>query len=111
MNSSTIRLHLTNLFPILLGTAIYAFGLHYFIIPNRLMECGLTGVALLLNYAVDLRPSVTTLALNIPLFILGWKLIGRSGMAYTIFGTFSLSFFLWIMELLIEQEWVMPFRS
>ena len=33
---------------------MYAFGLHYFIIPNQLMEGGVTGIAILLNYAFGL---------------------------------------------------------
>ena len=43
---------------VMLGTAVYAFGLHYFIIPNQLMEGGVTGIAILLNYAwTGLYPS------------------------------------------------------
>jgi uncharacterized membrane-anchored protein YitT (DUF2179 family) len=102
---------LRNLLLIALGTAIYAFGLHYFVISNELMEGGLTGIALLLNYALDLPPSVTTLALNIPLFIIGWRVIGGTSMAYTIFGTVSLSFFLWVMEALIRAGWIVPFTT
>ncbi len=111
MNASQLRSIIGNLIPISLGTAVYAFGLHYFIIPNRLMEGGLTGIALLLNYSLDLPPSVTSLALNIPLFLIGWRLIGRSAMLYTIAGTVLLSFFLWLMELAIKRGTIMPFYS
>ena len=111
MNTSTLRATIGNLIPIMLGTAIYAFGLHYFIIPNQLMEGGVTGVALLLNYSLELPPSVTTLALNIPLFILGWRVVGRSAMAYTIFGTVSLSAFLWVMELSMKHDLIVPFDA
>jgi uncharacterized membrane-anchored protein YitT (DUF2179 family) len=97
--------------PIMLGTAIYAFGLHYFIIPNQLMEGGITGIALLLNYALSLPPSITTLVLNIPLFILGWYVFGKTSMASTIFGTVSLSFFLWVMEIAIKHNWLNPFYT
>lgn len=100
-----------NLLIIALGTAIYAFGLHYFVISNELMEGGVTGIALLLNYALGLSPSVTTLAVNIPLFFVGWRAFGGRGMAYTIFGTVSLSFFLWVMEALIRIGWIVPFRT
>jgi uncharacterized membrane-anchored protein YitT (DUF2179 family) len=102
---------LRSLPPIVLGTAIYAFGLHYFVISNRLMEGGLTGVALLLNYVFELPPSVTTLAMNVPLFILGWRVLGREAMLLTIFGTLSLSFFLWLMERLIVYGWLNPFHT
>lgn len=96
---------------IMLGTAIYAFGLHYFVIANELMEGGITGIALLLNYIFHFPPSLTTLIINIPLFYLGLKVLGKQTMINTIVGTVSLSFFLWIMEQLIKGGWLVPFRS
>lgn len=111
MRLSEASSHVKNIVPIMVGTAIYAFGLHYFVISNELMEGGLTGVALLINYIFGLPPSLTTLCMNIPLFYLGWRILGKSSMAYTILGTLSLSFFLWIMEMLIGNGWVVPFRT
>lgn len=101
----------TQFFAIMLGTAIYAFGLHYFVISNELMEGGVTGVALLCNYVLGIPPSVSTLLINIPLFYLGWKIFGRSSMVFTIFGVVSLSVFLWVMEQLIRQQWIVPFKT
>lgn len=97
--------------PIMLGTAIYAFGLHYFVISNELMEGGITGIALLLNYIFHVPPSMTTLLINIPLFYLGWRVLGKETMYNTVIGTLSLSFFLWVMEVLIHNGWIVPFRS
>lgn len=94
--------------PIAFGTAVYAFGLHYFVIPNELMEGGVTGVALLLNYALGLPPSMTTLLINAPLFYLGLKSLGRQPMLYSIVGTLLLSLFLWMMETLIRRQWLVP---
>ncbi|PZE21925.1 YitT family protein [Paenibacillus xerothermodurans] len=96
---------------ILLGTAIYAFGLHFFVIPNQLMEGGLTGVALLLNYIFGFPPSITTLVLNVPLFVVGWKALGKEPMFFTIIGTFALSFFLWLIERFIKNGWLTPFHT
>lgn len=97
--------------PILIGTAIYAFGLQYFVIPNLLMEGGVTGIAVLLNYAAGWPLSITTLVLNIPLFLLGWRALGKFQMLYTIIGTVSLSLFLALMENLIHHGWLVPFKS
>lgn len=97
--------------PILIGTAIYAFGLHYFVLPNQLMEGGVTGIAVLLNYAAGWPLSISTLLLNIPLFFLGWKALGRGQMIYTLVGVVSLSCFLALMEQLIGLEWLVPFQS
>ncbi|UJF36165.1 YitT family protein [Paenibacillus hexagrammi] len=102
---------LTQFVAIMLGTAIYAFGLHYFVISNELMEGGVTGISLLLNYVLHIPPSVSTLIINIPLFYLGWKIFGRSSMIYTIFGVISLSVFLWVMESLIRNGWIVPFTT
>jgi uncharacterized membrane-anchored protein YitT (DUF2179 family) len=95
---------------IAVGAAVYAFGLHYFIIPNAFMEGGLTGIALLLYYALDIPPSLTTLVLNLPLFYLGWRHLGKNAMVLTIIGVLALSLSLWIMEMLIKLEAVVPIR-
>lgn len=97
--------------PILIGTAIYAFGLHYFVIPNQLMEGGVTGIAVLLNYAAGFPLSISTLVLNVPLFFLGWKALGREQMLYTFIGIVSLSGFLALMELLIDRKWLIPLQT
>jgi uncharacterized membrane-anchored protein YitT (DUF2179 family) len=111
MTQESVKTKLKNLLPILLGSAIYAFGLHYFVISNELMEGGVTGVALLLNYIFGFPPSISTLAMNIPIFFLGWKILGRGSMLYTFVGTVSVSFFLWVMEWLIHAGWLVPFKT
>jgi len=93
------------------GAALYAFGLQYFILPNQLMEGGLTGVSVLLNYALGLPVSLTTIAINIPLFLIGWRRLGRESMVLTIGGTVLLSLFLWIAEQAVLRGWIVPFTT
>lgn len=100
-----------NVLGIMIGTAIYAFGLHYFVISNELMEGGLTGISLLLKYVLNVPPSISTLVFNIPLFYLGWRNFGKGPMLYTIFGVVCLSLFLWVMERLIHMGWIVPFQT
>lgn len=109
MKLHNIMTALKQIFPILVGTAIYAFGLMFFVVPNKLMEGGLTGIALLLNYVFSVKPSLSTLVLNIPLFFVGLKILGKKPMVYTILGTVSLSFFLWLIEELISMNILVPF--
>ncbi|GGD69025.1 YitT family protein [Paenibacillus nasutitermitis] len=97
--------------PIMLGTAIYAFGLHYFILPNELMEGGVTGIAILLHYAFNWPLSLSTLLLNIPLFAVGWRYLGRSQLVYSLLGTLSLSLFLALIEKMIAIGWIVPFQT
>ncbi|WP_044748074.1 YitT family protein [Bacillus alveayuensis] len=91
-------LKIKNIFFILLGAAIFAFGLVHFNMQNNLAEGGFTGITLLLYFLFHWDPSYTNLALNIPLFFIGWKLLGRNSFLYTIIGTVSLSVFLWIFQ-------------
>ncbi|MEC0181843.1 YitT family protein [Paenibacillus peoriae] len=111
MKISKIMEQLKMILPILLGTAIYAFGLLYFIIPSKLMEGGITGITLLLNYAFSISPSLSTLLLNIPLFLIGWKMLGGKQIIYTGVGIGSLTFFLWLFEKMIHFGWMGTFQT
>ncbi|GIP25622.1 membrane protein [Paenibacillus sp. J23TS9] len=111
MSSSKWFVQMKMVLPIILGAAIYAFGLLYFIIPNQLMEGGVTGVTVLLNYAFSIPPALSTLILNIPLFLLGWKILGSKQMVYTGVGIASLTFFLWLFEKMINAGWISPFQT
>ncbi|WP_042355283.1 YitT family protein [Bacillus rubiinfantis] len=83
---------------ILLGTAIMSFGLVHFNMQNKLAEGGFTGITLILYFLFNWDPSYTNLLLNIPLFLIGWKLLGRNSFYYTIIGTVGVSIFLWIFQ-------------
>jgi len=111
MGTSKLGGYMKTVLPILVGTAIYAFGLLYFIIPNQLMEGGVTGVTILLKYAFGISPSISNLLLNIPLFLLGWRILGGRQIIYTGIGIGSLSFFLWIFEKMMESGWIKTFAT
>lgn len=79
---------------IVLGTAIYGFGIVFFNIPNELAEGGITGITLILRALLSIDPAISTLFLNIPLILIGGKILGRRSLYYTILGTLGLSFWL-----------------
>ncbi|MDP4162281.1 MAG: YitT family protein [Bacillota bacterium] len=87
-----------NIFFILVGAAILSFGLVNFNMQNHLAEGGFTGITLLFYFMFKWDPSYTNLILNIPLFFVGWKLLGRKSFLYTIIGTVGVSIFLWIFQ-------------
>ncbi|MCE4047229.1 MULTISPECIES: YitT family protein [Bacillaceae] len=92
-------LKLKNIFFIVLGSAIFSFGIVHFNMQNNLAEGGFTGITLLLFARFNWDPSITNLILNVPLFFLGWKLLGRNVLIYTIIGTVSVSVFFWFFQL------------
>lgn len=91
-------MRIKNILFILLGSAIFSFGIVHFNMQNNLSEGGFTGITLLLYFLFKWDPSYTNLLLNIPLFFIGWKLLGRTSFFYTILGTVSVSIFLWIFQ-------------
>jgi uncharacterized membrane-anchored protein YitT (DUF2179 family) len=87
-----------NILFILLGSAIFAFGIVHFNIENHLAEGGFTGITLIFFAKLGINPSYTNLILNIPVFFVGWKMLGKKSFLYTVIGTVSVSIFLWIFE-------------
>ncbi|WP_010650635.1 YitT family protein [Oceanobacillus massiliensis] len=91
-------LKLKNILFILLGAAIYSFGIVHFNMQNNLGEGGFTGITLLLYFLWRWDPAITNIVLNVPLFLIGWKFLGKNTFLYTIIGTFAVSLFLRIFQ-------------
>lgn len=60
------------------GATLFSLGINGFLVPARLGEGGLSGIALLVHYATGLPVSLVYLLLNVPLFAFGWWGIGRA---------------------------------
>lgn len=61
---------------IILGCFIGSLGLTMFLIPNKIAAGGVSGLATVLHYLFDLPVGWSMLALNIPLFIAGVRVLG-----------------------------------
>lgn len=91
-------LRIKNILLILFGAAIFSFGLVHFNMQNNLAEGGFTGITLIIYQLTGFNPSYSNLLLNIPLFFIGWKYLGRTSFYYTIIGTVGLSLWIWIFD-------------
>lgn len=78
---------------VLVGVIIAAAGGSYFLIPAKIAAGGVSGLATVIYYLMRLPVGVTMLLLNIPLFLLSWKIIGPVFGAKTLFGTLAMSVF------------------
>ncbi len=67
-----LPIRVRNIIFILIGSFIFAFGVYHFNVQNNLAEGGFTGITLILRGLFDISPSVTNLALNIPLFFMSY---------------------------------------
>lgn len=86
---------LTDLLFSVLGSAMVGVSLSIFMVPNDIAPGGVSGLSTALAY---LFPSVSVgtfaFALNIPLLIGGWKLLGRRSLIFTIISAALLSVFI-----------------
>lgn len=83
---------------IALGVAMYTFGFVKFNMANALAEGGVAGVTLIIHALYKIDPAYTSLILNIPLFIMGARVLGRKSLVLTIYGTVLLSLFIWFWQ-------------
>ena len=62
---------------IVIGSVIGAAAYPTFLIPNSIAPGGLTGVATILNHLAGWPVGITALILNIPLFLIGYRTMGK----------------------------------
>ncbi|HFH7657773.1 TPA: YitT family protein [Streptococcus agalactiae] len=80
------------------GVALYTFGFAKFNMANHLAEGGISGVTLIIHALFGVNPALSSLLLNIPLFILGARILGKKSLLLTIYGTVLMSFFMWFWQ-------------
>ena len=61
-----------------LGCMIVAAAYLCFYIPNNIVPGGLTGISTVLYYLLGAPIGAVTFALNVPIFIIGWRSIGNA---------------------------------
>ena len=83
---------------IILGAGIFSFGIYFLVIPFHFYEGGATGITLITYYLFKIPVSIMNLLINIPLFILAWKLLGKKSLYLSLLGTFSVSAWMAIFE-------------
>lgn len=76
---------------ILLGCVIGGAAYPLFLVPNSIAPGGLTGIATIFNYLWGWPVGITSMALNLPLFIIGFKAMGRVFVFRSLVATFLFS--------------------
>jgi len=78
---------LSNLLLLTLGSILSAIAVNGILIPNGFLSSGLTGLVLILHYLFPILPvAALYFLLNVPIFALGWKFVGRRFFFYSVAG-------------------------
>lgn len=79
---------------IAVGCAILALGMSTFMVPNRISSGGVGTLSTVLLYLFDLPLSVTTIAINAVLLLLGFRYLTKKAIVRTVIGVLLFSAFL-----------------
>lgn len=79
------------------GVFVMALALNYLLAPNTIAPGGVTGFAVVIEKVTKIPIYITNLVINIPLFLLGSKILGKSSAMKTLYSTLLLSLFLKIL--------------
>ena len=82
----------------IIGSAVMAIGIALFLLPNQLSSGGVSGLATICYYVLNIPMGIVILSINIPLFLIAiWKL-GKDFFIKSIIGTVSLSVFIDLLD-------------
>jgi len=88
---------------IVIGLALYTLGWTGFLLPHQITTGGVTGIGALIFFANGTPVAVTFFLINILLLFVSVKVFGWKFSLKTIFGVFTLTFFLTIAQKLITK--------
>jgi uncharacterized membrane-anchored protein YitT (DUF2179 family) len=86
------------LIPLLAGSLLMSLSVNLFLVPQKLAEGGVVGIAIILHHKLGIPIWVTTLALNIPILALGVRVRGWNLLWRTLIGVGAFSFFLAVTQ-------------
>ncbi len=75
----------------LLGSVVAAAGLQFFLLPNHLLDGGVTGLSIIAAELTDVPLAVFLAVFNIPFVYLGYKKFGRDFAIYSVIGIVTLA--------------------
>ena len=77
-----------NLLLICTGSILCAISINGILVTQGFYGAGLTGVSIIVHYLIPAFPvALIYLILNIPVFLMGWKYVGKRFFSYSIVGT------------------------
>ncbi len=77
-----------------LGTLIAAFALETFLIPNTILDGGITGLSIIISKLTKSSLSFLIFVLNLPFIIIGYKHLGKGFLLRALYSMVLFSFFL-----------------
>jgi uncharacterized membrane-anchored protein YitT (DUF2179 family) len=78
---------------ITIGAILMATGLEIFLVPNKVIDGGVTGISIMLSHVTGFELGIFLFVLNLPFVYLGFKQMGKTFAISTVYGIFVLAVF------------------
>lgn len=92
---------------ITVGMAAFAFGFTAFILPEKVIIGGLSGLSSIVYFTTGIPVAITQYVINLLLLALAYRMVGKQFVVGTIFGATMISVFIGIFQPLFTE----PFTS
>lgn len=79
-----------------IGSLILAISINSILLPNKIVAGGANGISVVINYLFGLNPAIVLYAINLPLLVLCFLLLGKEVGIKTIYGSLIYPFFVGI---------------
>lgn len=79
-----------------IGSFILAVSINSILLPNKIVAGGANGISVVINYLFGLNPAIVLYAINLPLLVLCFLLLGKEVGIKTIYGSLIYPFFVGI---------------
>jgi len=80
------------------SSALQAFGMYNIHALSDITEGGVLGAVLLIEHWLHISPAVSGFVLNATCYLLGWRILGRSFIAYSLIAACGFSSAYWVCE-------------
>ena len=91
---------------ITVGVFILSLGLALFLIPHKIAAGGVSGIGIILYYLFGINVGYTIFVLNLILFVLAFRILGRSFGFKTIYATLAYSAFVSVLTKVLPPQGV-----
>lgn len=88
---------------ILMGIVSYSFGYTAFILPEKVVMGGVSGISALLYYAFELPPAISLYVINISLLVVASRALSRQFIVRTVIGVSMMSVLIGGMQPLFQM--------
>ncbi|MFM1652341.1 YitT family protein [Brevibacillus sp. B_LB10_24] len=76
---------------IVIGAILYSVSLEVFLVPNNIIDGGITGISIILAHFTHMQLGIFLFVINLPFLIIGYKQIGKTFAISTLFGVAVMS--------------------